>query len=220
MHSPFSHSEFTPHCVSQSPHRSSFHSISTHPLPQSRVPGGHWQVRLMQLPAQQPCPYGQGSPRNPQHESPSQLPLQHSSAMSHVQNDPAGRHDPTLPPVFAVPPVLVAPPVLDVAPVPDAPAEVDAPPETEPASPLTPPLPAAPPAPPLCAELPPPVALDVPAPAAEPASPAELVAASSDDAASPPSGPGPGESLPPHAREMNGVMATMPTSRRKAILTR
>jgi hypothetical protein len=218
MHWPFSHSEFVPHCVSQSPHRFSFHSMSTHPLPQSRVPGGHWQVPSMQLPEQQPCPYGQASPRNPQHESPSQLPLQHSSAILRVQNDPAGRHDPTLPPVFAVPPVLVAPPVLDVAPMPDAPAEVDAPRETEPASPLASALPAAPPAPALPAELPPPAPPDVPPLAADPASPVELVPASADDTALPPFGPGPDESLPPHARERNGVRVTMPTNRIRAIV--
>jgi hypothetical protein len=54
MHSPSSHSEFVPHCVSQSPQAFSFHKMPTHPLPQSRVPGPHWQVPSMQLPEQHP----------------------------------------------------------------------------------------------------------------------------------------------------------------------
>jgi hypothetical protein len=41
MHWLFSHREFTPHCVLQSPQWFSFHSMSTHPLPQSSVPDGH-----------------------------------------------------------------------------------------------------------------------------------------------------------------------------------
>jgi hypothetical protein len=93
MHSLFSHSEFTPHCVVQSPQLFSFHSTSTQPLPQSSVPTGHWQYPSMQEPAQQPKPFSQESPRYPQHESPSQLPLQHSSAVLHVQYDPAERQD-------------------------------------------------------------------------------------------------------------------------------
>src|SRR5688572_10179525 len=109
MHSLFSHSESTPHCVSQSPHAFSFHSMSTQPSPpQSSVPGGHWHVPLMQLPEQQPWPSGQASPRKPQHEPPSQAPLQHSSAISHVQYVPAERHPgaPVLPPLLVLPPPL------------------------------------------------------------------------------------------------------------------
>ena len=93
MHWLFSHSEFTPHRVSQSPQRFSFHSMSTQPLPQSSVPGGHWQKPSTQLPSQQPKPLLHASPRYPQHESPSQLPLQHSCAVLHVQYDPAERQD-------------------------------------------------------------------------------------------------------------------------------
>src|SRR5512141_1185458 len=90
----------------------------------------------MQLPEQQPCPYGQASPKNPQHESPSQLPLQHWSAMLHVQSEPAAMHDP------ARPPVLRAPPLFE--PATEAPPEVNAPP----AVPLPPALLTTPPRPP------------------------------------------------------------------------
>ena len=41
MHEPFSQSAFVPHCVAQAPQWFSFHSMSTHPLPQSSVPDGH-----------------------------------------------------------------------------------------------------------------------------------------------------------------------------------
>ena len=78
MHWLFSHSELSPHCVLQSPQAFSFHSMSTHPLPQSSVPCGHWQEPLMQSPSQQPKPFLHASPKNPQHESPSHRPLQHS----------------------------------------------------------------------------------------------------------------------------------------------
>jgi hypothetical protein len=55
MHSLFSHSEFTPHCVSQSPQAFSLYSMSTQMVPpQADVPGGHWQLPSMQLPEQQP----------------------------------------------------------------------------------------------------------------------------------------------------------------------
>jgi hypothetical protein len=97
----------------------------------------------MQLPAQQPNPFRQASPRNPQHESPSQRPLQQSDALLHVQYDPADRQE-LEPPVFAKPPVPGAapvpdPPVAGAAPVPDVP------PETEPPIPFEPPVDVAPP---------------------------------------------------------------------------
>ena len=87
MHWLSSQSEFVPHRMLQPPQAFSFHSMSVQrPVPpQSIVPAGHWQVPLMQSPLQQPWPFGHESPRNPQHESPSQLPLQHSSAMLRVQ---------------------------------------------------------------------------------------------------------------------------------------
>jgi hypothetical protein len=71
--------------MSHTPQRFSLYSMSTQPSPQSSVPGGHWHVPSMQLPEQQPNPFGHASPRKPQHESPSQRPLQHSSAMLRVQ---------------------------------------------------------------------------------------------------------------------------------------
>ena len=86
MHSPISQSEFAPQRVLQSPQAFSFHSMSMQlSVPQSSVPRGHWQVPLTQSPLQQPKPFGHASPRKPQHESPSQLPLQHSSAILRVQ---------------------------------------------------------------------------------------------------------------------------------------
>ena len=148
MHWLFSQSAFTPHRVVQSPQAFSFHSMSTQPLPQSSVPGGHWQVPLMQLPEQQPWPSGQESPRKPQHESPSQEPLQHSSAMSHVQYVPAGRHDgPMLPPWLVLPPPFdpEAPPVPNVPPAPPALLRPASP--ARPASLRCPALPTSPPRP-------------------------------------------------------------------------
>src|SRR5687767_13796357 len=117
----------------------------------------------MQLPAQQPKPLLQASPRYPQHESPSQLPLQQSSAVLHVQYEPAARQE------------------LDVPPL------VDAPPAPEPPRPLAPLVAPAPLAPPSPAERRPPVPLD-PSPA-PPDSPASLAPASGDDASVPASAP-------------------------------
>ena len=82
MHWPSSQSEFVPHWVSHAPQWFGSYWMPTQmPFPsQSSVPGGHWQVPSMQSPEQQPKPFGQESPRNPQHESPSQAPLQQSLA--------------------------------------------------------------------------------------------------------------------------------------------
>ena len=92
----------------------------------------------MQLPAQHPKPLLQASPRNPQHESPSQLPLQQSLALLQVQYAPAGRH--TLP----CAPVAPEPPASEF-PEPDRPPEPDHPPEPElGVTPPAPPLPAPP----------------------------------------------------------------------------
>ena len=188
MHWLISHSELTPHFVLQSPQAFSFHSMSTQPLPQSSVPGGHWQVPLMQLPLQQPWPFGQLSPKKPQHESPSQAPLQHSSAMSRVQNVPAERHaGPAVPPVPVLPALLVLPPLLEPA----VPPPLDVVPS--PASLLLSP------ASPVC--LPPP----------------SLMAASSPPSPPAPT-PTPPELPPPQATHDNDVKQSAVTSRKALIL--
>jgi hypothetical protein len=212
MHCPISQSEFVPHCVSQSPQAFSLYSMSVHPPPQFRVPGGQRQVPLMQLPEQQPCPFGQESPRNPQQESPSQAPLQHSSAMLRVQYVPAGRQEGARPAV-ELPPVLIEPPALipPVVPPPLAPL-------LAPAVPPEPPLVAAPPV--LVAPAPASPAVMAPSPASLlpplPALPLE--------APPRPAAVGPlafeSSSGPPHAIQTIGVNATSPQKRKTAIVRR
>ena len=192
MHWPISHSELTPHFVLQSPQAFSFHSMSTQPPPppQSSVPGSHWQVPLMQLPLQQPWPSGQLSPRKPQHESPSHAPLQHSSAMSRVQNVPAARHArPTLPLVPVPPALLVLPPLL------------------EPAEP--PPL-----------ELAPAPASLLLWPASPPCLPPPALVVASSPPAPPAAMPAPPELPPPQATHAKDVKQSAVTSRKALILPR
>ena len=154
----------------------------------------------MQLPEQQPKPFGQESPRNPQQESPSQAPLQHSSAMLHVQKVPAGRQElPLVPPVLEVPALPLAPPVLLVPPA------AFVPPLLVPPAEFVPPL--------LEVALAPP---DTVAPPVEPPSPPDWL----EPPLGPPSTPTPplAASLPPssvlQANQNRGATATLATNKR------
>jgi hypothetical protein len=217
MHALFSQSEFVPQRVLQSPQAFSFHSMSMQLLvPQSSVPRGHWQVPLMQSPEQQPNPFGHESPRNPQHESPSHEPLQHSSAMLRVQYVPAARHETPVPPLLMVPPLLVEPPVL-IEPPRFAPPPVFVEPPRFPPPPLLVVPPRFPPPPLLVVPplFPSPPLLIAPAPASPPSviPPLPLEA--------PPVAcfsPLPSSSPPLHAIHANGVSAKIPQKRKCRIL--